>query len=221
MEELKLPTVKLNPDELDIKSEEELAAAQQKEQGGNRLRPGLHHVTVTDVKSHGPSQKDKTWMQLEFVLTGADDKTANPRILVPFKKLKYGEKGTTFPLVKFREFMAGFGVEFKVEDTLAVVQEWFSKVKKSFIGKELEIEIGFRKAHAQYIDKDEDGNSIWHLIDKEGKTIVDDSGEALVFPKREAVQAYAGDNNIPFAAFSDILKYSPVDGAAETEDEDF
>lgn len=175
--------------------------------GSKFFQPGRYEVVIDEVKYEGAA-KDPNWGKLTVVYKGTGEKEQKDFLSIPFKTFKYkGDRGETlYPFKKIAQFSAALGVEVKQSNVAESMKSLFGRPEK-LKGRPLVIEIGYQRAYAKYAGKDGDA-AVYNLITREGTALADATGKVLTFGDREAVEAHATQEKIPFDKFSNVLSYS-------------
>lgn len=195
-----------------IKTEAEMAAESDKAggSGGKYLKPGRHEVTITEVEYKGLA-KDQNWGKFTLTLTGTGDKTIKSFLIVPFRDVMYvgaSGKPTAFMYKKFKEFMAGLGVEVTVESLGDVLPQYFGNGGAGLVGLNVAIEVGYEGNYTRYAGKAENGEKKYNIVFADGALLMDRQLQVINFPDYASATNYAEANQIKLQAFPEILSYS-------------
>lgn len=191
-----------------IKSEEDLAAAEAATNKGDKyFKPGKYDVVINRVEFRGAAKSDPNWGNLEVEYRGTGEKLIRDYILVPFKDVTYGEKKSLFPFQKVKQFCAALGHTVRVETLGDTLKSVFGNTTK-LTGKSVSIEVGYRKGHIKWVGKTAEGNTILHIIDRDGNAVRDADLNALEFADREAAEQFANDNKIAIDKYVNVLSYT-------------
>lgn len=211
-----LPTFDLS--QMSFKNDEELNAAEAAT--GSRdskfFDPGQYDLRIAAVNFTGMSQKDTTWGKLQFELAGTGEKMMKDTILVPYRDIRYGTNATLLPFKKMKSFLSALGYDVKVETLQETLKAAFSKPER-LIGKHVKADIGYDRAYIKYAGKATDGQgSVYEIVQKDKNVVVDNSGNPLRFPSRDAAESFATARSIPIQRFTNILQYQK--SSVQTDD---
>lgn len=192
----------------EFKSDDELNAALEAGQSkGSKYfnEPGQYEVTIADVEFLKVSEKDPNWGSIKLVYQGTGEKTVNDFLLVPFKTVKYGEKGTLFPFKKVSQFCGALGVEVRASNLGESMKTVFGRLEK-LKGQSLKIDLGYRGSYVKYNRAGDE--KYFTIVGKDGNVLRDNTSmDALKFADKAAALAYAESNQIAVERFMSVLQY--------------
>lgn len=189
---------------------------------------GKHDVVIKSVEYRGQAKKDPTWSELLVVFEGTGGKTINAFVAIPTETIFYGENRTEFMFVKAKKFCAALGEDLKKSTWTPVLTKLFAKPEK-LAGQGLSISVGYPRAYPEWVGKTPDGNGVRFKLnlgkDRKGNPLGYEleNGQPKIFEAptskeaSQAIQAYCGENNIGFDAFTQVLDYYPKTANAADE----
>jgi hypothetical protein len=197
----------------EIATDEELEAELGKtaeHTGPKYFEPGKYDVVIEDVDFLGHAEKDPSWGKLSLTFKGVKDRTIRGMVLLPFSKIHYGAKKTTFPFKKFRSFCQAIGVTVTRDNIEQVLKQTFSKPEK-LKGVQLSIEVGYEKGYIRYAGKNVEGDKQYKLYTQDGNVVCGShNGQPLLFPDFPSAEAYAAENKIVIDKFPQVTGYSSI-----------
>jgi hypothetical protein len=193
-----------------IKSTEDYQAlvGTQKKSTSKVFAPGLHEVTIGEVKVMGDA-KDPSWSKISLTLKGPGEKTIRDMVLVPSTDLMFKGDGkpTPVPFKTLKNFVDGLGTELTVENAGGILSTLFSNVN-SLVGLNIKVKIGYKGNHISYAGKDAQGQASYNVTLSNGSLLSDASGNTLSFADRNAAEAHLNANGIKYESFPSVLSYS-------------
>lgn len=181
---------------------EELSKNTQREE--KFFKPGKHEVQIVASTYKGLAEADETWGKVVVTYEGTGGKKINDMILIPFRDVVYrkGEEVSHFPIRRLKEFLGGIGVELKVNTLASTMKTYFGK-DDALVGMTLAIEVGYRGNHTKYLGKNDAGEPVIGLVNRNGDRLEN----TPTFGDYKSANEYAEQNSIPISRFVDVLKY--------------
>ncbi len=189
----------------DAQLDEELAKAKT---FAKYFEPGKYDVTIEDVRYLGQTANDPNWGKLGVTLKGAQDRTIDGLVLLPFRDVRYGAKKTMYPFKSFQSFCTAVGVHVTRENLEQTLKSTFSRPEK-LKGATVTIEVGYESGYVKYGGKNDAGVAKYSLYTQDGNIVCGGDKQPLAFPDRAAAIAYAGENQITIDEYVRVLKYAP------------
>jgi len=201
-------------------TEEEFQKKKEEKPQGKFFEPGTYTLRIKDADfaydkdGNCMSKADPTWAKVLILFADAGGREMKHWLLIPTSKLYYNEKNSKRPefvYMKFREFMAGIGVETDAsfESVKSVVPKYF-KDPKNLIGKEVEAEIGYQGPYIHYAGKEQ-----FKICKRNGEEITDE-----VFGSKEEAMAKAIEIGLKIEGFTRILTFYGKEIVDEVEEKE-
>lgn len=192
-----------------VKSNADYAAQVTKTTSKSKVfAPGLHEVTISEVKDMGVSS-DATWTKIGLVLNGPGEKQIRSMVLVPHNDVTFkgtSGKPTLVPFKTLKNFVDALGTELTVENVGQVLPMLFNN-SEILVGLNLKIKVGYKGSHITYGGKDSTGTTQYNITLGNGTLMADAGAKTLTFANRDAASAYLTENSIDYAEFPSVLSY--------------
>ncbi len=202
----------------DIKTTEALTKLQEEQTTTSKhFRPGQYELKCVKAEYQGQSDADKTWAKVLLTWEGVGGKSIRDQIMVPTTKVTFttkNKKGVVeerlFKFEILKSFMAAIGVDLQIETLADTLQQYFTNVEKSLVGKTMSAVIGYRGNYLAFDGNNEDGTSRIIVKMTDGTALTGSQG-VLVYPDYEAAQnaCDAAKPAIAISRFTEIRTYVP------------
>lgn len=195
----------------------EEAAAELLKAKSERIEPGQYGFEIVEAAFAGPTKADPLWVKLKLKLAVANG-TVHDTLLIPTKSsyLTYKDGKQTYPLRRLLGFLATLGESQNLPAIGKTLSKVLGKDGSKLVGRTGETRLDYTENR---IAKNEDGQIA--LLDKKGKTMLDDAGEALTFGDFAAANAYAKENKIDTFGFVKVVEYVAPAESSTTDDTPF
>ncbi len=215
-----LPTFRLNKQTM---SNEEFES--KIENKARYANPGVHDFKITGVSDQKVNTVDPSWVDIKVELKNSAGELMTTYLKIPTESLTFKSQ---YPMMAAKElvnFFAAIGEDFSPKTAQVLMTKYIGAdfKAKGLIGRTLTATIGFRQAHAKYIEKE-----TYQLVDRDGLQFkLSDTTSVPLFNNHKDVEAYAKENGIKYQKFISILNYAPsesvnqVDEVSDASGDDF
>lgn len=201
----------------DLKGRDRLGPALSATDGAPKfMQPGLHEVEIISSEIAGACRGDESWIKLQLVLQNPAGSTIRSLVMLPTKKLTYGDGKSSFMAAKTCRFLEAVG--FQCSKT-AEIPEALRKLFKDvglLRGFRFSAKIGYEKTA-----KDRDSGAYkpnMHISYKDKSFSINDYSEKEVatgFATRDAATAHflsEYSSSHALSAFPDVVSVSRLEG---------
>lgn len=164
---------------------------------------GLHTVKIASVEDKGDVSTDSSWSRLWVKLEGTGEKTTYTGVMLPTESLLFKGEANSYVAQTFLSFVKALGYSTDPRTLPDTLNKLFGK-EDALVGKELQVQIGYKGNHLVLKDKK------LHLVQKYGRPILKD-GEPAVFSEREEAKEWAVANKIELQSFPEVVAFVPAE----------